>query len=186
MQKVPLYLVVSLMCIAGFVGVGVGYYLTPEYQLSMYDKNSMDLGIADRWLDLRYINAMIAHHRGAVLLAEQAQVSEREEVRALAREILASEPALIAELYAWKKDWYRDTRTVRDPLVPKLGSYDSTFDLRFLNALIAHHQAGVLMTKDVRVKTSRAEVQGNADAVEQFLTTSTAMLMEWRKSWYNL
>lgn len=186
MQKISLYLALSLMLVSGLVGIGVGYYLTPEYQLSMYDKNTMDLGAADRWLDQRYVNAMISHHRGAILLAEQAQQSKREEVRSLAADILKNEPVLIAELYAWKKEWYNDTRTVRDPLSPKLGSPDATFDLRFLNALIAHHEAGVSMTKDARVKSSRVEVQNNADAVEQFLTTSGAMLKEWRKNWFTV
>jgi uncharacterized protein (DUF305 family) len=186
MQKISLYLALSLMIVSGVVGVGIGYYLTPEYQLSMYDKNTMDLGAADRWLDLRYVNAMIAHHRGAILLAEQAQQSAREDVRTLAAEILKNEPVLIAELYGWKKDWYRDSRVVRDPLSPQLGTVDATFDLRFLNALIAHHEAGVLMTKDARVKSSRAEVQDNANAVEQFLTTSGTTLREWRKNWFNV
>jgi uncharacterized protein (DUF305 family) len=99
---------------------------------------------------------------------------------------LANEPKLIEELYAWKKEWYNDTRTVRDPIVPKLGSYDATFDLRFLNALIAHHESGIQMTKDIRLKSSRSAVQDNANAVEQFLTTSGVMLREWRKQWFNV
>jgi uncharacterized protein (DUF305 family) len=186
MNKVQLSLTVSLMIVSGVVGLGIGYYLTPEYKLSMYDKYSMDLGQADRWVDLRYLNAMIAHHRGAMLLAEEAQQSERDEIRNLAKDILAGEPKLIDELYTWKKEWYDDTRTVRDPIVPKLGSYDATFDLRFLNALIAHHESGIQMTKDIRLKSSRSTVQDNANAVEQFLTTSGVMLREWRKQWFNV
>jgi uncharacterized protein (DUF305 family) len=186
MNKAQLSLTVSLMMVSGVVGLGIGYYFTPEYKLSMYDKYSMDLGQADRWVDLRYLNAMIAHHRGAMLLAEEAQQSERDEMRNLAKDILAGEPKLIDELYTWKKEWYDDTRTVRDPIVPKLGSYDATFDLRFLNALIAHHESGIQMTKDIRLKSSRSAVQDNANAVEQFLTTSGVMLREWRKQWFNV
>jgi uncharacterized protein (DUF305 family) len=53
----------------------------------MYDKISMGLGQSDRTLDLRYLNAMIAHHRGAMLLAEQARdVTKRPELQDLARE----------------------------------------------------------------------------------------------------
>jgi uncharacterized protein (DUF305 family) len=179
-------LAVSLMILTGILGVGIGYALTPEYRLSMYEKNSMDLGRPDRTLDLRYVNAMIAHHRGAMLLAEQAKKSERAEVKKLAEAILADEPKAIAELYAWKKDWYKDTRKVTDPIVPKLGDYDQTFDLRFLNALIAHHENGVIMTQDVRVKSSRSAVLDNADAVEAFLKGGITMLSGWRSTWYNL
>jgi hypothetical protein len=150
-----------------------------------YEKN-MDLGAADRLVDLRYINAMIAHHRAAMLLAESAGVSGREEVRALSREILTNEPKLIAELYGWKKDWYRDSRAVSDPAGINLGAVDTKFDLRFLNALIAHHKAGIAMTKEIRSKSSRSEVLDNADAVEQFLITTLAGLESWRNEWYGV
>lgn len=174
------------MVIIGVFGIGVGYYLTPEYRLSMYEKNTMNLGRPDRTLDLRYINAMIAHHRGAMLVAEQAKKSERPEVKNLAEAILKDEPKAIAELYAWKKDWYQDKRKVTDPIVPKLGDYDKTFDLRFLNAVIAHHENGIIMTQDVRVKSSRSEVLNNAYAVEAFLKGGITILSEWRRAWYSL
>jgi uncharacterized protein (DUF305 family) len=179
-------LAAALMILSGILGLGVGYSLTPEYRLSMYEKNTMDLGRADRTLDLRYVNAMIAHHRGAMLVAEQAKKSERTEVKGLAEAILTDEPKAIAELYAWKKAWYGDERTVADPSVPKLGKYDQTFDLRFLNAVIAHHENGIEMTEDVRLKSSRSEVLDNADAVEAFLKGGITMLSGWRSTWYNL
>lgn len=186
MNKISIYLATSLMVVSALIGISVGYFLTPQYTLTMYDKSTMDLGRADKWLDLRYIDAMIAHHRGAILVAKQAEVSKRPEVKNLAIEIQKNEPVLIAELYAWKKAWYNDTRSVKDPIVPNLGSYDASFDLRFLNAVIAHHEAGIVMTKDVRTKSSRSEVLNNADAVEAFLTTSGNMLKEWRKNWYKI
>lgn len=186
MSTISSLLAVSLIVVAGIVGIGFGYWLTPEYQSTMYDKSPMDLGRADRLLDLRYIDAMIAHHRGAMLLAEQARVqSNRQEIKDLSAMILAEEPAAIAELYAWKKAWYNDTRTVKDPEVVNLGTYDELFDLRFLNALIAHHDEGLEMTREVSVKSSRAEILNNADAVDTFLKTTRVVLTGWRTEWYN-
>lgn len=183
MQKISLFLALSIALITGLLGFGAGYILTPEY--AMYDKSRMDLGRPDRTLDLRYTNAMIAHHRGAILLAKQAERSERAEVKDLALAIQKSEPVLIEELYQWKRDWYNDRRLVPDPFVAKLGDYDATFDLRFLNALIAHHESGILMTKEVRLKSSRNAVLDNADAVETFLSGGLEMLRGWRSEWYN-
>lgn len=185
-MKISIYLAISLMIVTGVLGVVGGYALTSEYSLSMYDKNSMDLGQSDKWLDLRYINAMIAHHRGAILVAEQAEKSQRSEIQSLAKEIIKNEPVLIEELYGWKKSWYGDSKKVKDPVVANLGNYDDTFDLRFLNTVIAHHLNGVTMTKDVRTKSNRSEILNNADAVEKFLTESGEMLKEWRKNWYNI
>lgn len=147
----------------------------------------MDLGRADRGLDLRYINAMIAHHRGAMLLAEQAQsVTQKKEIQDLAADILKNEPPAIQELYDWKKSWYSDTKKVRDPIVAKLGDYDKTYELRFLNALIAHHEDGLKMTREVRTKSSRMEILNNADAVDTFFVTTLEIFRGWRKEWYQI
>jgi len=187
MSKMPLTLAVSLMIITGIIGLSVGYYLSPEYRLTMYDKNSMDLGRADRWVDQRYINAMIAHHRGAMLLAEQAgSATQRQEIKDLTKKILADEPAAIAELYVWKKEWYGDTRPVADPVVPRLGTYNEKYDLRLLNALIAHHEAGLLMTKEIATKSSRTEILNNANAVDVFLTNTLKIFKNWRTEWYKI
>lgn len=186
MQKISLSLAIALMIVSAVAGIGIGYWLTPQYSLSMYDKNSMDLGQPDKWVDLRYIDAMIAHHRGAMMLAEEARQSPRQEIRDLTVEILKDEPKNIDELYRWKKAWYNDTRSVRDPQVSKLGTVDKTFDLRFLNALIAHHRNGIVMTREIRLKSSRSEILDNADAVEQFLSGGIAMLRSWRTKWYNV
>jgi uncharacterized protein (DUF305 family) len=187
MNKFSIALVGSIIIISLMLGVMVGYYMTPEYRDTMWVSADMGLGRADRLIDLRYINAMAAHHRGAILLAEQAaKNSNRKEITDLAAAIQEGEPKLIAELYSWKSDWYNDTRIVRDPKVAQLGERGDSFDLRFLNALIAHHEAGILMTKEIRTKSGRAEVLNNADAVESFLAGSIDMLKGWRTSWYGI
>lgn len=181
------FLAFSLIICSLILGAGIGYVFTPQYANQAQGSMGMGLGQADRLVDLRYINAMAAHHRGAMLLAEQVKdKSQRAEVRELAAAILKNEPVLIDELYSWKKQWYKSGQAARDPRVAKLGNFDDKMDLRFLNALIAHHQDGVAMTMDIRLKSSRNEVLNNADAVQDFLTKSGDMLKGWRKQWYNV
>lgn len=182
-----MYLALGLVVVGTVLGIGFGYYLTSDYRVSMYDKTGMDLGLADRTFDLRYINAMISHHRGAMLLAEQlAKNTTRQEMKDLAQNILNDEPRAIGELYSWKKEWYGDTKTVRDPIVSNLGPADDKFDLRFLNAIISHHEVGVLMTKETRQKSSRADILNNADAVEAFLVNGISVLKGLRSDWYKI
>lgn len=184
-MKISYPLSLALMLIALIIGMGIGFASSPAYLSTMRNTQSMDLGSADRWIDLRYINAMAAHHRGAMLLAESAKKeSKRKEIRELANAILDNEPKLIDELYAWKRTWYNDSRIANDPVMPNLSGYDEKFDLRFLNALIAHHEAGIDMTQEVRQKSSNKDVLNNADAVETFLKGSLATLQEWRQVWY--
>ena len=186
-MKVSIYLTVGLVIVGTILGIGFGYYLTPEYRVSMYERNTMDLGRADRTFDLRYINAMISHHRGAMLLAEQLlSNTTRPEMKELSQNILRDEPGAIAELYAWKKSWYGDTRSVRDPIVANLGPSDDKFDLRFLNAIIAHHEVGIMMTEETRQKASRVEILNNADAVEAFLANGLTTLTGLRSDLYNI
>ncbi|MDO8269064.1 MAG: DUF305 domain-containing protein [Candidatus Levybacteria bacterium] len=187
MQKINVMLAISLMTVTFLIGSVAGYFISPTYQQTMFVKDDMDLGKADKFLDLRYINAMISHHRGAILLANQVvEKSHREEVRLLARDIQKGEPKLIAELYQLKKNWYDDGRKVSDPSIPNLGGTDDTFDLRFLNALIAHHDNGIIMTREIRSKSTRSEILDNADAVENFLSQSLIMLKSWRAEWFDI
>ncbi len=175
------------MAVTGVVGLAGGYYVSPTYQQTMYTKEDMGLGLADRLLDLRYINKMATHHKGAILLAKQLETkTQREEMKKLALDIQTGEPKLIAELYQWKNDWYNDSREAPDPIVADLGSQDDKVDLRFLNALISHHEAGIEMTKEARVKSSRSEILDNADAVEQFLSGSIVTLKNLRETWYDV
>jgi uncharacterized protein (DUF305 family) len=180
-------LFISSIFVSFIAGLTGGYVLSPSYQMTMYSKQTMGFGQADFFVDLRYINLMAAHHRGAMLLAEGIQhKTTRPELKTLAAEILKNEPVLIEELYTWKRQWYKDPRTAPDPVVANMGSADATVDLRFLNALIAHHEEGIGMTKEIRLKSSRSEILNNADAVEQFLKQSKTQLELWRKTWYNI
>lgn len=186
-MKISYALSLSLILTALIIGMGIGFASSPAYLSTMRSAQPMDLGGADRWIDLRYVNAMAAHHRGAMLLAEKAQKeSKRTEIHGLAIAILDGEPKLINELYAWKRAWYNDSRLVNDPIVPNLSTYDEKFDLRFLNALIAHHEAGIEMTTEVRLKSSNKDVLNNADAVEAFLQDSLVTLKDWRQTWYQV
>ena len=175
------------MIVAGMIGLTAGYYFSPVYQASMYDKTEMGLGVADRYFDLRYINQMAAHHQGAIELAQQvATTSKRTEITDLAQMIITSEPKLIATLLTWKNAWYRDPRPAPTPRVVNLGGYDDKLDLRFLNALIAHHQDGIAMAQEARSKSTRSEILNDADAVELFLSQSLETLRQWREAWYGI
>ena len=187
MKSISLAMATSLAIVALLVGLGAGYALSPLYEQSMYEKEEMGLGAADRLVDLRYLNQMAAHHQAAILLAKDvADKTNHEEIKHLALEIQVNEPKLINELYAFKQAWYNDTSEVKDPIVPNLGQADDTLELRFLNALIAHHEDGIIMAQEIRTKSSRSEVLDNANAVENFLTNSLVTLKNWRSEWYSI
>jgi uncharacterized protein (DUF305 family) len=68
---------------------------------------SMDLGSADAEFDLRFINGMLPHHEGALVMAKDAlSKSQRPEVKKLAQDILTSQQQEISQMKQWRKDWY--------------------------------------------------------------------------------
>jgi uncharacterized protein (DUF305 family) len=69
---------------------------------------SMDLGAADSQFDLRFLNGMIPHHEGAVVMAKDAlSKSKRPEIKQLAQAIIKSQNAEIAQMKQWKQAWYK-------------------------------------------------------------------------------
>jgi uncharacterized protein (DUF305 family) len=183
------YITLSIAIVTFITGIGLGYIITPQYALMNNEDNAVmqDLGKADKYVDLRYLEAMIVHHRGAIQLAEQVKdLTQRNEIKELAEMILRGEPKAIDELYAWRKDWYGLTSTVKDQKVPNLGTNDGNLDLRLLNALIAHHEDGLMMTKEIRLKSTRNEILNNADATEAFFTNTKKTFEKWRYDWYKV
>ena len=68
----------------------------------------MDLGSADADFDKRFIDAMIPHHEGAVVMARDAlSKSKRPEIKTLAQEIIASQKTEIQQMQQWKQAWYK-------------------------------------------------------------------------------
>jgi uncharacterized protein (DUF305 family) len=85
--------------------MGHSMAMTEEMQASM--RMDGDLGPADDRFDLRFLNGMIPHHEGALVMAEQAlERSDRPELKQLSQDILTSQQAEIDQMTQWKKDWY--------------------------------------------------------------------------------
>ena len=56
--------------------------------------------------DLEFIRQMIPHHKGAVVMAEEAiNKSSRDEIKKLAKEIIKAQRAEIDQMAAWQKAW---------------------------------------------------------------------------------
>lgn len=179
----------SLIIVAFILGLSLGFLLSPEYQIKMADKKSamVEIGKADKFVDLRYIDGMIGHHLNAIYMAKQAiQSSKRPEIVQLGKDIIQADEASIKELYQWKKSWFNNTKEIVNYTKINLGQADNNFDLRFINALIAHHDEAINNAKEIRTKTTRNEILNLADSVIQGLTASKNSLIEFRKNWYKI
>lgn len=181
--------ILSLVVISFILGLGSGFVLSPEYTVRMSEKQSMsmELGRVDKFIDMRFIDGVIAHHLNAIHMAQQAlKNSKRQEIKDLAQEIIAVDEKSIQELYSWKKSWFNNTRQITDYEKINLGPSDESFDLRFLNALIAHHEDAIMVSKEIRTKSSRSEILNLADTIINGLSKGIVDLSKWRTEWYQI
>jgi hypothetical protein len=65
-----------------------------------------------------------------------------------------------------------------------LGPADTNYDLRFIDAMIPHHQGGVKMAKQALEKSKRPEVKKLAAEIIKAQDQEIAELKQWRKTWY--
>jgi uncharacterized protein (DUF305 family) len=167
--------------------------------------HNMDLGAADANYDLRFIDGMIPHHEGAVVMAKEAlQKSQRPEIKKLANEIIKAQDKEIKELKQWRKGWYPQAPSepqawnaqmkhmmAMSPEQMKmmrmdidLGAADAEFDLRFINAMIPHHEGAVMMAKDALNKSKRSEIKKLATAIISSQEAEIKQMQQWRQTWY--
>jgi uncharacterized protein (DUF305 family) len=176
-----------------------------HHQDGIMSHDSMDLGMADAEYDLRFIDGMTPHHQGAIAMAQDVlKHSQRPELRKLANEIIAAQEKEIVQMGSWRKDWYPNAG---DKLVMwhaemnhsmemspefrknmmmsmNLGSADEQFDLRFIEAMIPHHEGALVMAKDAIAKSNRPEIQKLAQEILASQKAEIAQMQAWRKAWY--
>ncbi|MBD2195884.1 MULTISPECIES: DUF305 domain-containing protein [Calothrix] len=167
---------------------------------------AMDLGPADANYDLRFIDGMIPHHQGAVLMAQEAQQkSKRPEIKKLADAIIKAQNQEITQMKSWRTAWYpkagdkpmaynsqkgkmmeMSSEQMQAMMMNMdLGNADTEFDLRFINAMIPHHEGAVTMAQDALQKSQRAEIKNLAQAIIKAQDTEIKQMKQWRQAWYN-
>ncbi len=166
---------------------------------------NMNLGPKDESFDLRFIDGMIPHHQGAVEMAQEALTkSQRPEIKQLAQQIIEAQEKEIAELKTWRKSWYPNqdatpmmydtgmghmmpmTQEMRDSMMMTgdLGTADDQFDLRFINAMIPHHEGAIEMANQALQNSERSEIKTLAQNIISSQQQEIDQMQQWRKSWY--
>lgn len=167
--------------------------------------HNVDLGPADINYDLRFIDGMIPHHEGAVIMASYAlQKSKRPEIKKLANEIIKAQNKEIAELKQWRQTWYPTAPNEPQAwhaemkhmmaMTPEqikamrmdmdLGESNAEFDLRFINAMIPHHEGAVVMASNALNKSKRPEIKKLAQAIISSQEVEINQMKQWRQAWY--
>jgi len=160
-------------------------------------------------VDLAFAREMVPHHRDAVDMAQIAQKkTDRGEVRKLAQDIITTQTQEIGQLQAI------DRRLVADGVTPVSlsgseghstatatatadGAHDPSapvdldalrnadpFDQAFIDEMIPHHQAAIVMAREVLARGTDPEVARIASAVITAQSKEIQQMNTWRRAWY--
>ena len=115
--------------------------------------------------EFAFLARMIAHHQEAVDAAGELTRSGRSEMRAFGRDIVATQTAQIEQMQAWLADWYpgRSTDVDYQPMMRDLsGLSGDRLDRVFLQDMIGHHMAAVMMSQQLLVRGAAQHDQVSA------------------------
>ena len=144
-----------------------------------------------KYSDEAFIDAMVAHHRGAISMAYVALGNAgHEEIEELSRNIVFSQQAEIEELKAIKKEEFGTSRVpkgmgqMKGMMDPQRLAKREPFDRAFISAMIPHHQSAIEMatvadeeSENPRIK----ELAGNIISAQQ---REIEQMKRWREQWY--
>jgi uncharacterized protein (DUF305 family) len=184
-----------LLVVAGLVGMAVTMaFLQPSGSSGWSMRGNMDA---------MFIEQMIPHHDDAIAMAELAlSRAEHPEIRELAEDVIETQSAEIDQMRVWYRDWF-------DAEVPDFGGSSGMmgggmmgrgmmsgagdiddlerakqFDKAFIEAMIPHHQMGIMMSQMAGSATSRPEMRELTDAIIEGQSAEIARMREWYEEWY--
>lgn len=143
--------------------------------------------------DKDFLFEMIEHHQGAIAMAKEVLIkSNRQELRDFASQIIVAQSKEIDQMYTWRQDWYKDTSHVAmrmghdmPSMAIELGENDDTFDFRFLNAMISHHQGAIDMANRVLQQSNSSDIRGLASSIITDQSKEIEMMNDWKSEWYS-
>lgn len=125
--------------------------------------------------DAMFLDMMVNHHQQAVDMANEVlEGGSDENVKALARKIQADQEKEIAQMEAWRQQWYADQPRMSAvqigehmemdmPHGPSVDALDP--DHRFLVQMIPHHEGAVLMSHEALEKAEHPELKQMAQTI---------------------
>ncbi len=147
--------------------------------------------MSDAPYDAAFIDGMILHHEGAIIMANQAlEQAERQAIKDLANEIVGAQEGEISQMQAWRAEWFAELAATggmamdMGPMAVPAG--DAPFDQRFIQAMIPHHVGAIAMAQDALQNAERQEIKDLAQAIISAQEAEIAQMRQWLQEWYGI
>lgn len=137
-----------------------------------------------------YLTTMVAHHQEAVAAATQLQRSDRPQMRAFGAAIVKTQSAQIEQMNRWLRQWYPHRSPDRhyEPMMRDLTHLSGNqLDRTFLQDMIGHHMAAVMMSQQLLVRglAEHPEVNRLAVTIRNDQHAEIFQMMRWLRTWYH-
>lgn len=165
-----------------------------------YQNPSGRIGIMSQ-IDQHFIEQMIPHHEGAIIMANLAlEKAERSEIKILAQAIVKAQSDENQQMKSWYKDWF-DKDVSKDSAMMggmmsqggmHMGSSQdisalknaADFDKEFIEQMIPHHQMAIMMARMLEAGTNRPEMQQLAKNIIKSQSEEIQQMQGWYINWY--
>ena len=165
----------------------------------MMNMNS-DPGAAEAPYDLQFLDSMIHHHNGAIMMAKMVLgKTERPELKAFAQKVIDDQSKEIDYMKQLREQWYAGKPQAVNMEMPGMvggmkimtGEHmkemdqmpPAHFDDHFLNMMIAHHEGAVTMSKDAEKKAEHPEIKQLAQKIIQAQGPEIEQMKKWKELW---
>lgn len=158
------------------------------------------LGASDSAYDQRFIDGMVPHHMGGIMMAQDALAkATHPELKKFAQGIIDAQQSEINDMKKWRATWYGDSTItmmmmgggstmdiaqMNQRMSSHLGASDADYDDRFIDMMIPHHQGAVMMATDALQKATRSEIKTLSTKIIADQNKEIAQMEAWRKAWY--
>lgn len=150
----------------------------------------MGTATANAPYDAQFIDSMIEHHQGAIVMAEDAlKNAERPEIKQLAEAIISDQQKEVDQMNGWRQQWFPDLAPtggmgmdMGDMTVG--GDPNQPYDQRFITSMIAHHNGAIEMARDALTNAERPEIKQLAEGIITAQEAEIAQMQQWNREWF--
>jgi len=158
-----------------------------EWMPGWHGGHAMGGDLADN--EFSYLTEMVTHHQEAVDAARHLARSERPQMRAFGRDIVATQSAQINQMNGWLAAWYPGRQTEQDyrPMMRDLSGLEGDrLDRAFLQDMVVHHMAAVRMSQQLLARGSadHADVAELARTIRDAQHAEIFQMQSWLTAWF--
>ncbi len=147
--------------------------------------------------DLQFLDTMIAHHEGAVVMAKVEEgKTQNAELKTFMAKIAADQTGEIEQMKRWREQWFAGKPSALNMEMPGMANSmrqmnmvkmneasGATFDLEFLNQMIPHHEGAAVMAREALTKAEHAEIKTLANQIIREQEVEIKTMQDWKAKW---